>query len=74
MERSSDGSSREKPVFLAAIHEIIRRLWPQSPYTQRTLFPLINGYVFHIGLAIVVFLMIFAFKNDIERYWDLMFG
>jgi regulator of sigma E protease len=27
-----------------------------------------------VGLAIVVFLMIFAFKNDIERYWQVFFG
>ncbi|MDX9724419.1 MAG: RIP metalloprotease RseP [Myxococcota bacterium] len=27
-----------------------------------------------VGLAIVVFLMLFAFKNDFERYWSLVFG
>lgn len=52
---SSAGSSREKSAFSAAIREIIRRLWPQAAYKQRTMFALVNGYVFHVGLAIIVF-------------------
>ena len=55
---SSAGSSREKPVIVAAIREIIRRLWPQAAYKQRTMFALINGYVFHFGLAIIVFFLV----------------
>ena len=54
---SSQGSSRERPAFMSAIHEIIRRLWPQVAYKQRTMFPLINGYVYHIGLAIIEFFL-----------------
>ncbi len=54
---SSEGSPRQRSNFVAAMREIIRRLWPQTPYKQRTLFPLINGYVFHLGLAIIVFLL-----------------
>jgi nitrate reductase gamma subunit len=54
---SSEGSSRERPVFLAAIREIIRRLWPQAAYKQRTMFALINGYVMHVGLALCVFFL-----------------
>ena len=54
---SSVGRAREKPAFLAALQEIGRRMWPLSPYRQRTLFNLINGYVFHIGLAVIVFLL-----------------
>jgi nitrate reductase gamma subunit len=52
---SSAGSSRERSSFSAAVREIIRRLWPQAAYKQRTLFDLVNGYVFHLGLAIIVF-------------------
>jgi nitrate reductase gamma subunit len=55
---SSAGSSRERSAFAAGIREIIRRLWPQAAYKQRTLFMLINGYVFHLGLAIVVFFLL----------------
>ncbi len=55
---SSAGSSREKPVLVAAIREIVRRLWPQAAYKQRTMFALINGYVFHFGLAIIVFFLV----------------
>jgi len=54
---SSEGSSRQRPVVVAAIREIIRRLWPQAAYKQRTMFPLINGYVMHIGLALCVFFL-----------------
>ena len=54
---SSEGSSRERPVVVAAIREILRRLWPQAAYKQRTLFALINGYVLHVGLALCVFFL-----------------
>jgi nitrate reductase gamma subunit len=52
---SSAGSLRERSTFSAAVREIIRRLWPQAAYKQRTMFDLVNGYVFHFGLAIIVF-------------------
>ena len=52
---SSAGSSRERPVAIAAVREVIRRLWPQSAYKNRTMFALVNGYTFHLGLAIIVF-------------------
>jgi nitrate reductase gamma subunit len=54
---SSEGSSRERSSISAAVREIIRRLWPQAAYKQRTMFDLVNGYVFHFGLAIIVFLL-----------------
>lgn len=69
---SSVGSEREKPMFLAALQEIARRMWPLSVYRQRTLFNLINGYVFHIGLAIIVFLLlphILFFQDLFGVYW-----
>ncbi len=55
---SSEGSRDERPVVFAALREIGRRMWPQSAYKQRTLFMLINGYVFHIGLALIVFFLL----------------
>ena len=69
---SSAGSPRQRSAFSAAIREIIRRLWPQSAYKQRTLFMLINGYVFHFGLAIIVFFLlphIVFFKDLIGLSW-----
>jgi nitrate reductase gamma subunit len=69
---SSAGSAREKSGVIAALQEIGRRMWPLSPYRQRTLFNLINGYVFHIGLAIIVFLLlphILFFKDLTGLYW-----
>jgi nitrate reductase gamma subunit len=55
---SSAGRARQRPVVIAALREIVRRMWPEAVYKQRMLFTLINGYVFHIGLAIVVFLLL----------------
>ena len=69
---SSEGSSRQRPAFMAAGREIIRRLWPQAAYKERTMFALVNGYVFHLGLAIVVFgLMphILFFKSLLGVSW-----
>ena len=54
---SSAGSPREKSPFSAAVREVIRRLWPQAVYKQATMFELVNGYVFHLGLAIIVFFL-----------------
>ena len=72
---SSAGSNREKPVVVAAIREIIRRLWPQAAYKQRTMFALINGYVFHFGLAIIVFFLmphILFFKDLFGFSWPAL--
>jgi len=72
---SSAGSKREKPVVVAAIREIIRRLWPQAAYKQRTMFALINGYVFHFGLAIIVFFLmphILFFKDLFGFSWPAL--
>lgn len=55
---SSEGRTRQRPVVIAALREIVRRMWPEAVYKQRMLFTLINGYVFHVGLAIVVFLLL----------------
>ena len=69
---SSEGSTREQPAFIAAIKEIARRMWPLSAYRQRSLFQLINGYVFHIGLAVIVFLLlphILFFKDLVGLSW-----
>lgn len=55
---SSEGSRRERPVVVAALREVVRRLWPQSAYRNRTMFALLNGYVMHLGLAIVVFFLL----------------
>lgn len=55
---SSEGRTRQRPVVIAALREIVRRMWPEPVYRQRMLFTLINGYVFHVGLAIIVFLLL----------------
>ena len=33
----------------------MRHLWPQKPFVKTSLFVTVNGYVFHLGLAIIVF-------------------
>lgn len=39
----------------SAANGFIRHLWPAKAYARSSLFATINGYVFHIGLAIIVF-------------------
>jgi nitrate reductase gamma subunit len=55
---SSEGRPRQRPAVIAALREIVRRMWPEAAYKQRMLFTLINGYVFHLGLALIVFLLL----------------
>ncbi|MGO9546066.1 MAG: hypothetical protein ACLPPF_14900 [Rhodomicrobium sp.] len=44
------------PRIVAAIQGNIRKLWPHKTFVKASLFQFVNGYIFHIGLAIVVFL------------------
>ena len=51
---------------------IWRRMWPHENFIRAALFPTINGYVFHIGLFIVVFLFaphILFFKGLTGLSW-----
>ena len=41
--------------WLGALRTIVRRMWPRKEFIGRTLFGTVNSYVFHVGLAIVVF-------------------
>ncbi|MBI5719533.1 MAG: nitrate reductase [Burkholderiales bacterium] len=38
-----------------ALGTIARHMWPRREFLQTTMFSTINGYVFHLGLAITVF-------------------
>jgi nitrate reductase gamma subunit len=39
----------------AALHATLRGMWPRPVFARRTLYVTINGYVFHIGLALIFF-------------------
>ena len=41
--------------FVGALRGIVRGLWPRKEFGQTALVTTINGYVFHIGLALVFF-------------------
>ena len=41
--------------FSAAWHANLRAMWPRKAFAPSTRFVTINGYVFHIGLALMVF-------------------
>jgi nitrate reductase gamma subunit len=43
------------PPLAAAGYAIVRRLWPRPNFAAATLFVTLNSYVFHVGLAVVVF-------------------
>lgn len=40
---------------MAALSGIVSKMWPHRAFWAGGLFPIVNGYIFHIGLAIVVF-------------------
>ena len=42
-------------ALLGATRSFVRHLWPAKIYTKVALFTTVNGYVFHFGLAIIVF-------------------
>ncbi len=46
---------RHASTWPGALKLIVTRSWPRKEFRQRTLFGLLTGYIFHIGLAIVVF-------------------
>jgi nitrate reductase gamma subunit len=43
------------PKWLGGLRTVLRRMWPRREFIERTLVPTLNSYVFHIGLALVVF-------------------
>jgi nitrate reductase gamma subunit len=56
LRRSPDFSEARKGTsWLGAIKLIITRSWPRKEFRQRTLFGLVVGYVFHIGLVLILF-------------------
>lgn len=42
-------------AIVAAGRAFARHLWPRQPFARSALLVTLNGYVFHIGLAIIVF-------------------
>jgi nitrate reductase gamma subunit len=42
--------------FIAALKGIVVKLWSHPPFQGSAAMQFVNGYIFHIGLAIVVFL------------------
>ena len=55
LKEHSEARPGARPAVVAGTREILRRMWPDHEFAKRTMFHLVNGYVFHIGLAIVVF-------------------
>jgi nitrate reductase gamma subunit len=53
-DRSPAREGAPTPI-VAALRTIVRRMWPRHEFARSTLFPTINSYVFHVGLAVVVF-------------------
>lgn len=53
-DRSAPREGAPAPV-LGALRTVIRRMWPRPEFASATLFMTLNSYVFHVGLALVVF-------------------
>jgi nitrate reductase gamma subunit len=43
-------------AFRSALKGVVTKMWPYAPFQKAALFTFVNGYVFHVGLAVVVFL------------------
>lgn len=75
MPRPKDLSARRagSPApFIAWISEFFRRMMPKREFAKRTRFHTINGWVFHIGLAIIVLGFIphiLFIKNVFGLHW-----
>jgi nitrate reductase gamma subunit len=55
-----------------ALKGIVVKMWPHKPFQKAGLFTFVNGYILHIGLAIVVFLFvphILFIKNMFGLSW-----
>ncbi len=44
------------PMAMAALAGVFGKMWPHKTFLKASLFTLVNGYVFHIGLAVIFFL------------------
>ena len=42
-------------AIVAALQANVRGMWPHRAFIKTSVFQFVNGYIFHIGLAIVVF-------------------
>ena len=45
-------------AFVAALRGIVVKLWPYEPFQKSGVVQFVNGYIFHLGLAVVVFLFV----------------
>ncbi len=44
------------PALVSVLLANVRKMWPHKTFVRASIFQFVNGYVFHVGLAIVVFL------------------
>jgi len=64
------------PAPLAgALRIIVRRMWPRPEFAQATMFMTINSWIFHVGLAVVVFGLaphILFIRNLLGLHWPAL--
>lgn len=53
---SSAPRAGSPPAWLAAAEGVFSKMLPHRPFRRLGLFSIVNGYVFHVGLAIAVLL------------------
>ncbi|EHR72125.1 hypothetical protein BurJ1DRAFT_3316 [Burkholderiales bacterium JOSHI_001] len=61
--------------LVGALRTIVRRMWPRPEFGRSTLFSTVNGYVFHLGLAVVVFGLaphILFIRNLLGLHWPAL--
>lgn len=41
--------------LVGALRTVVRRMWPRPEFARATMFMTVNSWIFHVGLAVVVF-------------------
>jgi nitrate reductase gamma subunit len=72
---ASEPRAKAPGAAMAALEAIVSKMWPRQTFLWPSLFSTANGYVFHIGLAIAVFLFaphILFFKSMTGLSWGAL--
>ncbi|MFO1217270.1 MAG: nitrate reductase [Burkholderiaceae bacterium] len=61
------------PALLGAARTVLRKMWPRPEFAQATRFMTLNSWIFHVGLAVVVFGLaphILFIRNLVGLHWS----
>lgn len=73
--RKSDYAEARGSAFKGGVRTLITRFFPDSGTWQRATFTVVAGYLFHIGLFVVVFLFtphVLVFRDTLDIGWPAL--